>query len=219
MSKLRASTFFCAFSSALLIQGWTIASPSFRPRLLQHPAHPVGAEDAHQIVFEREEEPAGARVALAAGAAAQLVVDAPALVALGADHEQPAGRLRAVMRLGDLGADRRLARRARLVLDARRARAVSRMSRLPPSLMSVPRPAMLVAMVTAPGAPAWATISASCSWKRAFSTACGTFFFFRSSADDLAFLDAVVPTSTGWPRSRASSISVATASYFSSAVR
>ena len=31
MSKLRASTFCCAFSSALLIQGWTIASPSLRP--------------------------------------------------------------------------------------------------------------------------------------------------------------------------------------------
>ncbi len=31
-------------------------------------------------------------------------------------------------------------------------------STLPPSWMSVPRPAMLVAMVTAPGRPAWATI-------------------------------------------------------------
>jgi hypothetical protein len=33
-----------------------------------------------------------------------------------------------------------------------------RMSALPPSWMSVPRPAMLVAMVMAPGTPAWATI-------------------------------------------------------------
>ena len=32
MSKLRASTFCCAFSSALLIHGWTIASSSLRPR-------------------------------------------------------------------------------------------------------------------------------------------------------------------------------------------
>src|SRR4051812_26760436 len=32
MSKLRASTFCCAFSSALLIQGWMMASPSCRPR-------------------------------------------------------------------------------------------------------------------------------------------------------------------------------------------
>jgi hypothetical protein len=34
-------------------------------------------------------------------------------------------------------------------------------SGLPPSKMSVPRPAMLVEMVTAPLRPAWATTSAS----------------------------------------------------------
>ena len=53
-----------------------------------------------------------AGVALAAGAAAQLVVDAPALVALGADDEQAAGRLHLLMRLGDLVADLGLASRA-----------------------------------------------------------------------------------------------------------
>ena len=36
-------------------------------------------------------------------------------------------------------------------------------------MMSVPRPAMLVATVTAPSLPAWATISASFSWFLAFS--------------------------------------------------
>ena len=36
----------------------------------------------------------------------------------------------------------------------------------------MPRPAMLVAMVTAPLRPACATISASCSWYLAFSTTC-----------------------------------------------
>jgi hypothetical protein len=30
---------------------------------------------------------------------------------------------------------------------------------------------MLVAIVIAPGTPAWATMKASCSWKRAFRTA------------------------------------------------
>ncbi len=93
------------------------------------------------------------------------------------------------------------------------------MSRLPPSLMSVPRPAMLVAMVMAPGAPAWLTIIASCSWKRAFSTACGTFLRLSRSLMISLFSMLVVPTSTGWPRVRASSISVATASYFSPAER
>ena len=41
------------------------------------------------------------------------------------------------------------------------------------SLMSVPRPAMLVAMVTMPFSPAWATISASFWWSLALSTWCG----------------------------------------------
>ncbi len=45
-------------------------------------------------------------------------------------------------------------------------------SALPPSRMSVPRPAMFVAIVTAPFRPAWATISASCAWYFAFSTTC-----------------------------------------------
>ena len=40
---------------------------------------------------------------------------------------------------------------------------LARYSALPPSMMSVPRPAMFVAIVTAPNLPAWATISASFS--------------------------------------------------------
>ena len=55
---------------------------------------PVRAEQPHQVVLEREEEDRLARVALAAGAAAQLAVDAARLVALGADDLQ-AGLLRA----------------------------------------------------------------------------------------------------------------------------
>src|SRR6266540_1349645 len=47
-------------------------------------------------------------------------------------------------------------------------------SGLPPRRMSVPRPAMFVAIVTAPLCPAWATISASRSWCFAFRTTCGT---------------------------------------------
>ena len=111
-----------------------------------------------------------AGVALAAGAAAQLVVDAAALVALGAEHVEAAGGQRLLL----------LRRRSRPRSRRASARCVSassmprplcssrqsacRMSTLPPSWMSVPRPAMLVAMVTAPGTPAWATMMASCSW-------------------------------------------------------
>ena len=55
--------------------------------------------------------------------------------------------------------------RARLrVLDRRQLLLPARISALPPSWMSVPRPAMLVAMVTAPSRPAWAMMCASCSW-------------------------------------------------------
>src|SRR5207247_2309910 len=45
-----------------------------------------------------------------------------------------------------------------------RSISLERKSGLPPSRMSVPRPAMLVAIVTAASRPAWATLSASRSW-------------------------------------------------------
>src|SRR6185312_4312462 len=44
-------------------------------------------------------------VALAAGTATQLVVDTPAFVALGAEHEQAAGGKRLFLEARDLGAD------------------------------------------------------------------------------------------------------------------
>ena len=48
-------------------------------------------EQAHEVVGERQVEAALARVALTAGATAQLVVDATRLVALGAEDVEPAG--------------------------------------------------------------------------------------------------------------------------------
>ena len=53
--------------------------------------HAIAAEEAHEVILKREVELGLARVALAAGASAQLVVDAAALVALGADHAEAAG--------------------------------------------------------------------------------------------------------------------------------
>ena len=67
--------------------------------LAQHVVHALGAEDAHQVVFKREVEFGGAGVALAARAAAKLVVDAPAFVALGAKHIEPASRQRDLLLL------------------------------------------------------------------------------------------------------------------------
>ncbi len=64
----------------------------FHAEPLHQPGDAVRSEDAHQVVFEREVEARRAGVALAAGAAAELVVDAARLVALGRDDVQPAER-------------------------------------------------------------------------------------------------------------------------------
>src|SRR6266581_233319 len=61
------------------------------PQALHDGVDPVACEDPQQRVFEREVKTRGARVALPARTAAQLVVDAPGLVPLGADDVQPSG--------------------------------------------------------------------------------------------------------------------------------
>src|SRR5262249_2282449 len=59
---------------------------------LQHGVELVGPEDAHEVVFQRQEELGMPGIALPPGAPAQLVVDPPALVPFGAEHVKPAGR-------------------------------------------------------------------------------------------------------------------------------
>ncbi len=56
---------------------------------------------------------------------------------------------------------------------------------------------MLVATVTAPFRPAWATISASLAWNFAFRTLCGMPRRFNSTDKISDFSTEVVPTSTG----------------------
>ena len=63
--------------------------------------------------------------------------------------------------------------------------------------MSVPRPAMLVATVTAPRTPARAIIAASRSWCLAFRTSCGTPDFFKNAESSSDFSTLTVPTNTG----------------------
>ncbi len=81
--------------------------------------------------------------------------------------------------------------------------------------MSVPRPAMLVAMVIMPGRPAWATIRASLACCLALSTWCGSFSLSSSAESNSEFSIEVVPTSTGWPRSWQSRMSAMMAACFS----
>ena len=64
----------------------------FQPQTLDHGGDALGAEEPHHVVFQADEELGAARVALTAGAAPQLVVDAAALVAFRADDVQTAQR-------------------------------------------------------------------------------------------------------------------------------
>ena len=63
----------------------------------------VAAEQAHEVVLQRDVEPRLAGVALTAGTAAQLVVDTAGVVTLGADDEQAAGGAHPLGFAGDLG--------------------------------------------------------------------------------------------------------------------
>ena len=63
----------------------------FHAEALEQGGDPLAGEDAHEVVFEREIEAGGTGIALAAGAAAQLVIDAAGLVALGAEDVEAAG--------------------------------------------------------------------------------------------------------------------------------
>ena len=92
MSKLCDSTLRCAFSIWRVSMPLSMTSPSRMPAICSSRLRAQRiAEDAHQVVFHRQVEAARARVALASGAAAQLVVDATRFVALGADDVQAAG--------------------------------------------------------------------------------------------------------------------------------
>ena len=92
MEKFWPSTCFCARSMARGHHAVLDGDAFFHAEALHEARDAVRPEDPHQVVFERQVEPRRARVALAAGAAAQLIVDAPRLVALGADDVEPAER-------------------------------------------------------------------------------------------------------------------------------
>ena len=89
-------------------------------------------------------------------------------------------------------------------------------SRFPPKTISVPRPAILVAIVTAPGRPALTIILASNSCCLALSTLC-LILAFLSIADNSSEVSTdAVPTNTGAPLTTISCISEITVSNFSS---
>ncbi len=91
MSKLKPSTRVWALSIVLRHELGLDRDVVLEAEALHEARDPVGREALHQVVVERQVEARRARVALACGAAAELVVDPAALVALGADDVQPAG--------------------------------------------------------------------------------------------------------------------------------
>ena len=101
--------------------------------LLQHAVHAFGAEDTHQVVLQGQVEFRTAGIALAAGTAAQLIVDAAALMTLRCKHVEAAGGQRLFLQALDIRADRSF-----LLLALRPGRQSSssraiRISALPPS--------------------------------------------------------------------------------------
>ena len=92
--KFCSSTFFCAVSICLAqhlrLERVLVAVLVDRSEAVEDLVDPVAGEEADKVVLGGEEEARLPGVALAAGAAAELVVDAPRLVALGAADVEPA---------------------------------------------------------------------------------------------------------------------------------
>ena len=80
--------FFNALADSPMLDRHAFPSPS---AAWKGPDYPVRREDPQQVVIKAQEELAGAGVALTSGAAAQLIVDPPRLVPLGAQDAQSAG--------------------------------------------------------------------------------------------------------------------------------
>ncbi len=208
ISALRCSTVVWARSMALRdhlgLDGHVVGQ-----RLVHHPVHGPGGEQPHQLVLEGQVEAALPGVALTAGAAAELVVDAAALVALGAEHVEATQLLDPLALGGGLGLVLgRSAPRAGRRPPARRgpgprpgASRRASDSWLPPRMMSTPRPAMFVATVTECRRPAWATISASRVCCLAFRTSWRTPRFSSARDRRSDFSTDTVPTRQGWPTS------------------
>src|SRR5208282_3780880 len=77
--------------------------------------HALRAENAHEIVLQRQEELRSAWVALPARSPAQLIVDTAAFVPLRANNIEPAGVDRLLFESRDFPPDRRLMRLARFL--------------------------------------------------------------------------------------------------------
>src|SRR6266851_226917 len=155
ISKLRASTFCCAFSSALLIQEWTIASFSFSPSRcsmvssLSVPKMRIRSSSSDRKNLEcpgspcRPERPRS-----------WLSMRLDSWRSVPSTNSPPAPSAFSFSRATCALISAAFRSCSPLSLPTSLSSWRMRISALPPSWMSVPRPAMLVAMVIAPGTPA-----------------------------------------------------------------
>ena len=77
----------------------------FEAETLEHRVHALRAENAHEVVLQGQIEFRAAWIPLAARPAAQLVIDAAALVPLCADNVEAAGVDRLLFEGGDFRSD------------------------------------------------------------------------------------------------------------------
>ena len=77
----------------------------FHPDALHQGRHALATENAHQVIFHRQEEFRPARISLPSRATAQLVVDTAAFMPLGADNIQATGLARLILEARHFGAD------------------------------------------------------------------------------------------------------------------
>ena len=178
--------------------------------LAHHPVHGAGGEQAHELVLERQVEAALAGIALTARATAQLVVDAAALVALGAEHVE-AAELADLVALGlgldlvagdQLGACAPGPRRCSGSRPSARTSRRARPSGLPPRRMSTPRPAMLVATVIRVQPAGLGDDLGLSGVLLGVQHLVGDAPLLEHAGESFSdFSTEIVPTSTGWPRS------------------
>ena len=221
-SALRPSTVFWARSMALVTIFASMGMSSGRARPITQFIAPVANRRMRSSSSDRKNR-------LSPGSPwrperpTQLVVDAPALVALAAQHVEAAlgpDLLALGLHWSSNSCSSRASSAAPSSVSVSMPRALAsrtaRPSGLPPRMMSTPRPAMLVATVTAPMRPAWATISASRKCCLAFRTSWGM-PRLSSRRDRCSDFDTdAVPTSTGCPVAWRSAMSSTTAANLAS---
>ena len=204
ISKFLVSTFFWALSMALFIQGWSIDSFSFSPSFLSIPS----IESPPKILINSSCKLMKKIVLPGSPCLPDLPLNWLSILLLSCLSVPTINKPPSFLTFSSFS-----------FISVSFSFFPSKIKSLfPPSFISVPRPAMLVAIVTAPTFPASAIIFASFSCCFAFNTLCFIFLFSKWAEIFSDFSILVVPTKTGWPLLLHSIILLVIALYFSFSV-